>query len=150
MTTTNSTEDYLKAVAIMMASDRPSKYSCYEDFVLQHGRQFQRIGKMPRSFKMGRAKQCFMNAARLSLSFPSLIYCEGYAVGVIPVLHGWCVTRRGTVIDPTWHDGKDYFGIPIKHSYLINSMATHNVYGVIDIPRFPIMNAKPSEFKEQL
>lgn len=148
--TINTIEDYLKMVTSMMSHNKPNKfkYSCFEDFILKHGQRFTKVGKMPRGFKRGMAKQCYMNAAKLTLDLPSLIYCEGYAAGIIPVLHGWCITRRGTVIDPTWDDGKDYFGIPIKHSYLMNSMIRHKVYGVIDVPRFPILDEEPDKFKE--
>jgi hypothetical protein len=43
-----------------------------------------------------------------------LIYVEGFAVGVFPTLHGWCVDDAGNVIDPTWPDGrgKEYYGVP--------------------------------------
>lgn len=148
-------KDYLERTIAMLATLNLNRcklhgYLCFEDFVLQHGRRFTRLGKMPRSVKTGKANHCFMNAAQLSLSIPSLIYCEGFATGIIPVMHAWCITRTGTIIDPTWNDGLDYFGIPIKHTYLMSSMMKYGVYGVIDLWKegFPILRAKPDQFME--
>lgn len=94
-----------------------------------------------------------MNASKLALDFPGCFtYCEGYAAGIIPTLHAWVVTKFGTVIDPTWEDGTDYFGVPIKTSYLLKSMKRTGVYGVIDLwqHRWPILSASPKTFKAKL
>lgn len=150
----NTVAEYLKwmAAAVRSIGNDLNGYSCLEDFVLKHGRQFTRIGHMPKSYKMGRKKHCFMNAARLSIDAPSLTYVEGYAVSVIPMMHAWCVTKHGTVIDPTWDDGVDYYGVPIRKDYLLHSMSTSGVYGVIDLwkEKYPILKAKPKQFLQRL
>lgn len=127
-------------------------YSCLEDFVLKHGRAFTSIGKMPKGIKRGRKKQCFMNATHLCHDDRSLTYCEGYAVSVIPMMHAWCVTRKGVVIDPTWTKETEYYGVPIKRSYLMKMMRESGVYGVIDLWKegWPILKAKPEEFIQSL
>ena len=48
-------------------------------------------------------KKCFDNAYRLARTSKNLRYCEGYALGVIPLKHAWVVNEQNEVIDPTWH-----------------------------------------------
>lgn len=146
-------EEYLNMMTSMIKSSSKQKinrYVCFEDFVLQHGMRFDGRGKLPKKARMGKARQCFKNATQLVLAHPNLTYVEGYACGIIPVMHGWCVTKEGDVIDPTWKDGREYFGVPIKRSYLIKSMRLYGVYGIIDLwqNRWPIFNLQPEEFKE--
>lgn len=54
-------------------------------------------------------KECFYTAYRLSLMFPDKIqYVDGYAVGIIPIEHGWNVYGEDFYFDLTselLHDG---------------------------------------------
>jgi hypothetical protein len=57
-------------------------------------------------------------------------YVEGYAMGVIPVHHAWCVDKDGNVIDTTWSAtervpgtmrakvGTWYFGVEFDLGYV--------------------------------
>lgn len=158
MTTLHSVADYLLNTSEMVISLNTSKIGDYHsimEFVYRNGQPFNRIGKRPKSIRKGRNGYCFANATRLALSHPKyLVYCEGYAFGVFPVHHAWCVTRRGTVIDPTWNDSiqHQYYGVPIKHSYLTGSIRDYGVYGVIDLWKegFPILKENKQRFLEIL
>jgi hypothetical protein len=95
-------------------------YHGIEDFFLRHGR-FYRSEPLTAAEKdylrrilrlSGRkypVKQCFYNSQMLLLITATwmdpedgmdLRYVEGYAVGLIPIHHGW-LTLNGKVIDPT-------------------------------------------------
>jgi hypothetical protein len=148
-------EQFLATMAEMVASmnnTRIGDYHSIMEFVLKNGTPFNRIGKRPKSIRKGRRGYCFANAARLSLNCEHLTYCEGYATGIIPVMHAWCVTKNGTVIDPTWNDGNAYYGVQIKRSYLMHSMYEYGGYGVIDIwkHQWPILKEKRKTFLHTL
>lgn len=154
----NNVEQYLLATTELLIGSGVSKVGNYHsimEFVYKNGQHFHRIGKRPRTLRKGRNHYCFANATRLALDWPDhLVYCEGYALGIIPVHHAWCVTRRGTVIDPTWNDANQhqYYGVPINVSYLRESIRKYGVYGVIDLWKegFPILKEKPKRFLEPL
>lgn len=114
------------------------KHSCCEDFILKHGTSHT-PRKLPADVKPGKNKQCFMNCLDLAQSRPDLIYVEGYAMGVVPVMHAWCVTKDGFVVDPTWNGGVDraplgdfYFGVRLKLRYVMEVAIKSGVSGVID------------------
>jgi hypothetical protein len=72
---------------------------------------------------MGRPRECFRNAATLALRKPDLyVYVEGYAVNrwvaMHTVAHAWCVGSDNFVVDRTWDEGTEYFGVPFRHDYL--------------------------------
>jgi hypothetical protein len=55
---------------------------------------------------------CFRNAA--SMMSNQYSYCEGYAIapGLFSMEHAWVVDESdGQVVDPTWAEGTDYFGV---------------------------------------
>lgn len=144
--------EFLQWMVTHMRAGREDKpYSCFEDFVLKHGREFTRIGKVPKRHR-GRMKECYKNAAHLALMHEELTYCEGYAHSILPVMHAWCVTKRGTVIDPTWPDGTAYYGVPFKRRYLTRCLARNQVYGILDCPPdFPTLTEhKPEDFLAKL
>lgn len=147
----------LSMTEIQIASNlaKIGDYHSVMEFVYRNGRRFERIGKRPKRIRKGRNGYCFANATRLALAHPKhLIYCEGYALGHIPVHHAWCVTRRGTVIDPTWNDSiqYQYYGIPINQKYLRESLLTYGMYGLIDLWKegWPILKEPPKRFLEPL
>ena len=56
------------------------------------------------------------NAATLALRKPDIyMYVEGYAVNrwiaMHTVAHAWCINSDNFVVDPTWDEGTDYFGV---------------------------------------
>ena len=47
-------------------------------------------------------------------------------------LHAWAITRDGEVIDPTWDNGFEYFGVPFDLDYVLKTKVRRKEYGVID------------------
>jgi hypothetical protein len=111
-------------------SDVTMPYASIEEFVLKHGRTYESkkltrdeiryVKAVARSsgckFKI---KECYFNAQMLladDIGANRLSYVEGYASGVIPVLHGWCEIN-GKVIDLTMRFWKN------------DSMIEHPPYG---------------------
>lgn len=123
-------------------------YRCMEEFVLRNGRQMD-PSPLPSGIKRGPMKQCYQNAGRIALSRLEFTYVEGYAISIIPVLHGWLIDSEGRVVDPTWKDGLEYFGVPISTRYLRRHVLEHGVWGVIDgwDRNWPILHAKSAEWR---
>jgi hypothetical protein len=84
-------------------------------------------------------KQCFYNSQMLAISdmTDKIRYVEGYAINIIPTLHGWCEIN-GKVIDLTWKDDgeyvlgnfpkdRSYAGVPFPTEYFAGLM-TRNKY----------------------
>ena len=130
----DTVENYLKGLVEWRKSmSKPNgwKYSCVEDFVLTNGRPME-LGPWKKEFgKRGRMKMCYKNAYSLA-DRQGLIYCEGIAFSIIPTIHAWCLCDEGKVIDPTWRDGKDYFGVEIPLRIVQDIMLQKKSYGVID------------------
>lgn len=73
---------------------------------------------------------CFQNAFDLAMR-TELTYVEGYATGVIPTHHAWCVDFNGNVVDPTWRTlGCSYFGIPFDTDYVANTAVNTRMYSI--------------------
>lgn len=104
-------------------------YYNMEEFVYRNGRLFK---IKPHNIKRGPMKECYRNAALLSIQDPKYYYVEGYAMGIIPAMHAWCIDKDKNVIDPTWPDGREYFGVVFKESYLFKHMEKYKRYGLID------------------
>ena len=102
------------------------------DFVLQNGVGFT-PSPLPKNVQRGQMKECFRNAFILMVGRDDLIYVEGYAAGVIPVYHGWCIDKKGRVVDPTWGgDGQVYFGVPFNSGFVRGATLRAKKYGLID------------------
>lgn len=147
----NDTVKFLQSTVTLMAETKVNinGYRCLQEFVLKHGIECT-AAPLPEGVKRGRVKLCYMNATKLALKRPDLVYVEGFAVGVIPVMHAWCVTPDGTVIDPTWDTGRDYFGVPIKTGYLRRAIVKSGFYGLIDNYQneWPLLREPPELWKE--
>lgn len=126
-------------------------YCCMEEFVLKNGREFT-YQPRPKGVKLGTPQECYKNAARLAMRNELLTYVEGYAFGVFPVMHAWCVNKDGIVIENTWEEGEGYFGVPIKTKYLMHSIYKSQYYGVIDRceSRWPILREKPENYLAEM
>ena len=131
-----SLQEHLKSLVFAFESIRAQngfEFSCQEQFVLEHGREWT-AAKLPGRFSRMTPRECFMNATNLVLEDPSLTYVEGFAAGVIPVHHAWVVDLDGSVIDPTWKDPENstYFGVPFEREYLLETIQESGYYGLID------------------
>lgn len=104
------------------------------------GRCFDQISTEP--VACGPMGECFRNAAWLSRT-SKLHYVEGYAVASarlsLPLPHAWCVDDEGRVYDPTWAEGRAYYGVVFdrdrvedlrlmlgSHDVLTNLYSLHN------------------------
>lgn len=129
-------------------------YRSMEEFVIRNGHNyFPR--KLHREFKPGKPKLCFNNVTDLVLKKPELTYVEGYAMGVIPVLHAWAVTSDGYVVDPTWTGrkgrpdlGTAYYGVPFDINFVLETITKKGTYGVIDDWKlgFPLLKGTAGDF----
>ncbi len=143
---TNEVQDFLATVVRsrkqMGGPDWP--YCCAEDFVLQEGREFEAT-PLPEDIQRGEMRRCFQNAHCLALSNVELSYTEGFAFQVAyPMLHAWCVTDDGKVVDPTWSDGQGYFGVPFDQKFACEFVHQQGRYGLIDVWElgFPLLSGE--------
>lgn len=118
--TTISTADQIRAflrIQRHLSADHyaPDTYA-YQgpaDLLLRHGRPYD-PHPFPARLTRGTPCHCFDNAFTLARrSRGRLRYAEGYAAGLIPVEHAWCLDDCGRVVDPTWDDGVAYFGVEL-------------------------------------
>lgn len=102
-------------------------------FLLDHGRLMHVDINAQESVVLGRMGDCYRNAHQLSWDGLG-DYAEGYAssekVLGIPLSHAWVVTERG-VVDPTWTDGLDYYGVVVPRDAAAEVMAVTETYGVL-------------------
>ena len=140
--------EYLEATAAMeqRQSIEGRHYHGYHELVLKEGFAFE-LAPFPADMVGGLLGHCFSNAFNLSMRNPELAYCEGFAVSMIPVLHAWCVTLDGRVVDPTWTpsnevEGLAYFGVPLADDYVRRVALTTKKFGVLDRweEGFPILS----------
>lgn len=142
--TITTVAEFLKLTAAFRGS--PSM----EGFVLEHGQQFNTMA--PKQPRLGTPKECYRNAALLSMRKPDLIYVEGYALGVFPVLHAWCVDKEGLIHECTWRPElrttDDYYGIPFSRRFLSRSLVKWQHYGLLDNwrGRFPVQHTPRSDW----
>ena len=133
-----STRDWLQfAAQVGLANARragnPFLYASHAEFLLRHGRSFE-WHPFPRRLRRGVPRQCYRNAARLALRSGRFVYVEGYAVAPkigISIEHAWCIDAARRVVDPTWEDGCDYFGVAFRTDYLRRVVRANRTYGLI-------------------
>ncbi len=123
--TPEATRRFLEVLAdasrkLPASAGRP--YAGKVEFILKHGRAFE-WRPLPRGVRRGAMRHCWENAYRLAVRKPDLFtYVEGYAINTSlalgPVEHAWCIDGKGLVVDPTWEEGADYFGVPFRAEYL--------------------------------
>lgn len=114
------TRDYLRqtiAAGNMLEGWRG--HGLVAQWLLDNGRVFERWSPLPARVKRGPMKACYRNALKLAQRPGGrYVYMEGYATHYIGTQHAWCYDRKtGLVVDPTWADGIDYIGVPVKAGY---------------------------------
>lgn len=100
-------------------------------YVLEHGQAFRATAPSKELLALVkefnhfniRKKACFYNSQMLTVESNGVFkYYEGWAstnlIG-IPFEHGFNV-YKGQVVDVTWQDGKDYFGLEIPLVFIRN------------------------------
>jgi hypothetical protein len=151
----NVIPDYLKMTADMIRQ-RPQgfQYSSLFEFGLKHGKLMKAVANPFDVVPRGIPRQCFMNATNLALGKKSFMYCEGWALNVVPVPHAWNlveVNGRWVALDTTWPEpGKEYFGIVFTTAYLRKAMQSQKYYGLIDAycSGWPLLKMKASETRK--
>lgn len=106
-------------------------YWSISEFIYKNGEMFQ-PNSFPKNLRRGNMKECYRNATLLVIGHPQYSYVEGYAMNIIPTMHAWCIDKKGKVIDPTWNDGKEYFGVAFNRDFLFKSITKAKRYGLID------------------
>jgi hypothetical protein len=117
-------------------ADLSGRYLCLEELLLEHG-ETHPLSSRSFGVPRGPAHECFKNAADLVLSRRDLLYCEGFAMGVIPVLHAWCLDASGAVVEPTWTEelaSGGYFGLVFRRHYVWETLLARQKYGLLDNP----------------
>jgi hypothetical protein len=125
--------DFLKTVADMhRRNNTATKFSCPEDVVLAHGREF--VGWQEGIPQMEK-KNCFGNAVEYAMR-NGLYYCEGFALaaGFFPTLHAWTCDENGVIFDPTWQDPvrpvDHYLGLVFETDFVISTIQRTGYYGL--------------------
>lgn len=113
---------------------KPHLWCGPEGLLVAHGRTFT-PSPLPKGYRMGPMGQCYANAGRVASASDDVFYCEGYAVKSgkipLPLAHGWCCDRAGRVIDPTWDDAVEYFGVVFKRRYLVRRIFETEKWGIL-------------------
>jgi hypothetical protein len=119
---------YVDTVANVMAltSGVPVEYR-----VLQaHGQKMEpKAHPLTGTMDLGR---CDHNSYK-AMANTNLRYCEGYAMTrgrMMPMAHSWLVDTDGWVVDPTWKDGCEYFGVVFDTLFLLKTVAKTKCLGI--------------------
>lgn len=102
------------------------QYYLEVELILKYGMGFKRVIPLPVGVRKRKEQQCYQNVYQAICDNPGkYYYCEGYASidGRFFCRHAWLINKNCEVIDPTWGDGKHYYGIIFKFPYVMNSMA---------------------------
>lgn len=117
----------------------------YTAFLAQHGSYYKWISKTgalftetedAKKFKKSfykRPKGCYYNAQRMAFENKELKYYEGWAVSGkigIPLEHGFNVFD-GKVVDISWSDGVEYFGVEIPVKFALKKMVETEFAGTL-------------------
>lgn len=138
-TAASDIQGYLRTVADMQKQMRQQinpdwKFHSIEELVLAYGREYT-PGPLADDLCQGEMGLCYSNAARAAMD-TGYTYVEGYGMAFFPTGHAWVTADGRTAMDPTWTEGKGYFGIPLTTSFLTSWISRTGKWGVFfaDIP----------------
>ena len=127
------------------------EYLCIEDFVRREGQSFgaPSTSELPPDVYRGVIKECFKNCVNsVAMRGTDYLYCEGYACGIIPMLHAWLVSPDGQVVDPTWREpGTEYFGVLFNRKFVLEQTLKQETYGLLDAytSGWPLLKGIPKD-----
>jgi len=138
--------DYLNKYIELVKNMNGGKQLSIEEFILNNGKEFSENGGKVKKYEYGKMKECYKNAFLLMVGRKELYYCEGFATFPnlpLPVLHAWCIDKKGRVYDPTWKDGDEYYGVVFDRKFAF-SRVMKNGCGIIDDwkHRWPLLTGK--------
>jgi len=125
--------EYLNAIKKIHKGQ--SSRVAYYKWILENGKLFTEKDdpkKFNKVFKK-RFRGCYYNAQMLALDNEELKYYEGWGItGVVgfPLDHGFNVVG-GRVVDISWPDGIEYFGIEIPSDFIREEMLRTEIAGTI-------------------
>jgi len=129
---TATIKQYLKQLLKVMGKDNPHAKKYYS-FILKNGKSFRSDYSWKKNKEKNKLiegiqpkqKECYKNAQMLTI-IGKLKYFEGFGFtkGIgktgIAIPHAWCVNEN-RIIDITWEDGIEYFGVEIPFDYIKNA-----------------------------
>lgn len=139
-TSVDSIKGYLDVVCHAMGGKT-------NDLLLKYGRSFE-MKPIPFGIRRGRMGFCYANAGRIAIRRGRFVYCEGLAVSTIgfPLPHAWVMDKvDGLAFDPTWIDGVEYFGLPIKKTFFAASVVMNKTWSVLGWPTCKTICSLPSK-----
>lgn len=155
--------DYQVAPGIKLRMDLQcelQRQELYESLLNDWGRIFHSNKSYPLKYLrfIDGNNRCYDGAAKLAVSCPELVYCEGLALfttkdgTVYPLGHAWCCTRMGDVVDPTmWMyqtcPSLVYYGIPLATGIALDWFKQSGYHGILDgfeDGRSSILNEMPA------
>jgi len=125
--------EYLNAIK-KIHKGQPLRVAYYK-WVLKNGKLFTEktdSKKFNKTFKK-KSKGCYYNAQMLALDNKKLKYYEGLGISKaigFPLDHGFNVAG-GKIVDISWLDGIEYFGIEIPLRFIREEMLRTEVAGTI-------------------
>lgn len=124
-------EAYVRTVADYFQTTAPNNGPISYRLLKEHGRSFP-IRKNRLNGK-GKSQQCYQNSYHMMVD-RGYTYCEGFATSHllgVAIEHAWVLDEEGYVVDPTWSDGTEYFGVAF-HSLGVRTVALQTrVYGIM-------------------
>jgi len=149
-------DEYLRSVVSFMSqlNVRPEGwlYDSVDHFILSEGH----LGGPRIDTPNGACsveKECYRNAAQLAIDHDGMTYVEGYASGIIPVQHAWCVDHGGRVVDPTWDDQGEphYFGVAFDTGFVMYEADRTETWGIMweneCRPNIPLLTGKAAGWR---